>query len=136
MKRRRFLKLLTSILGVSALSAFTYPILRFLTPLKAKGKGESIVIAKREIPIEGAKDLVIGGVPAVLINRKDKGYIILSKVCTHLGCLVKYDKEKLLLICPCHAGSFDLEGNVVSGPPPKSLEKFQFRIEGDNVRIG
>lgn len=104
MKRRRFLKFLTSILGMSALSALIYPFLRLLTPLEGDIRTKSIVIAKSEIPVGATKDLVVRGIPTIVINRKDKGYAIISKVCTHLGCLVKYDKEKLLLICPCHAG--------------------------------
>lgn len=136
MKRRRFLKFLTSILGLSAIGAFAYPLLRFLSPLEAGLKAKSVVIAKSEIPLGATKDLVVRGVPAIVINRKEKGYIVLSKVCTHLGCLVKYEKERLLLICPCHAGTFDLEGNVISGPPPRPLQKFPFRVEGDNILIG
>jgi cytochrome b6-f complex iron-sulfur subunit len=136
MNRRRFLRVLTSILGVSALGAFAYPLLRFLSPLEAGLKAKSILIPKGEIPLGAVKDLIVRGLPAMVINRRDKGYIVLSKVCTHLGCLVKYDKERQLLICPCHAGTFDLEGNVISGPPPRPLEKFPLRVEGDNLVVG
>ena len=136
MDRRRFLTLLASIFGLSALIALFYPLLRLLTPLESESKKKSTIIPNSEVPVGTAKDIVIGGTPAIVINRKDKGYTILSRVCTHLGCLVKYDKEKQSLICPCHAGIFDLEGNVLSGPPPKPLQRFPFRVEGDNVVIG
>jgi cytochrome b6-f complex iron-sulfur subunit len=39
-------------------------------------------------------------------------------------------------ICPCHAGIYDLEGNVLSGPPPKALIKLPVRVEGENIVIG
>ena len=49
---------------------------------------------------------------------------------------MKYYTEKQLFICPCHAGEFDLEGNVVSGPPPKPLQQFAVKVQGGNLVIG
>jgi len=114
MNRRIFLKFLTSLLGITALSTFAYTILRFFVPPEIDSKSETITIAKREIPVGVTKELFIRRTPIIVINRKDKGLTVLSRVCTHLGCLVKYDKENLILLCPCHAGKFDLEGNVIS----------------------
>ena len=136
MNRRGFFKLLTSILGLSALGAFAYPLFRFLLPLESAAKVRAITLAKGNLPVNTAKDVMIGLTPAIVLNTRDKGFLAFSKVCTHLGCLVKYHPEKQLFICPCHAGIFDLEGNVVSGPPPKPLEKFAVRVEGDNLVIG
>lgn len=136
MNRRGFLKLLTSILGLSALGAFAYPLFRFLLPLAAEVKAKSIMLPQRDLPVNTTKNLMIGLTPAIVLNTRDKGFLAFSKVCTHLGCLVKYHPEKQLFICPCHAGIFDLEGNVVSGPPPKPLEKFAVRVEGGNLVIG
>jgi cytochrome b6-f complex iron-sulfur subunit len=136
MKRRSFLKLLTSALGLSALGSFAYPLFRFLLPIESAVKVKKIILPKAEIPVNATKDLMIGLTPAIVLNTRDKGFLAFSKVCTHLGCLVKYDKERLLFICPCHAGMFDLEGNVVSGPPPQPLQKFAVKVEGDNLVIG
>jgi cytochrome b6-f complex iron-sulfur subunit len=136
MTRRSFLKFLTSFLGLSALGAFLYPLLRFLSPLEAGVKEKKIIIAKAEIPLGAAKDIAIGGTPAIILNRSDGGYIAFSRVCTHLGCLVNYDKDRQILICPCHAGTFNLEGNVIAGPPPKPLDKFPVKVEGDTIAIG
>jgi cytochrome b6-f complex iron-sulfur subunit len=136
MTRRGFLKLLTSILGLGALSALLYPLVRFLTPSEATIAAKKVSIPTQEVPLEAAKDLLIRGVPSIVIHTKDKGYIALSRVCTHLGCLVNYNKERQILICPCHAGTYDLEGNVLSGPPPRPLPRFSLRVEGDQIVIG
>ncbi len=136
MNRRSFLKLLTTALGASALGSFAYPLFRFLLPIKSAVKLKSIILPKSEIPVNTTKDLMVGLTPAIILNTRDKGFLAFSKVCTHLGCLVKYDKDRQLFICPCHAGMFDLEGNVVSGPPPKPLPKFAVKVEGDNIVIG
>ena len=136
MKRRSFLKLLTSILGLSALGAFTYPLFRFLLPVESAARARTVEVPKTDIPLGATKDLMIGTTPAIIVNTKDKGFLAFSRVCTHLGCLVKYDQERQVFICPCHAGTFDLEGNVISGPPPKPLPRFFVRVVGNNLVIG
>ncbi len=136
MQRRGFLKILASILGLTALGAFIYPLFRFLLPLEIAARARTITLAKSEIPANTTKDVMIGPTPAIILNTKDKGFLAFSKVCTHLGCLVKYHPDKQEFICPCHAGVFDLEGNVVSGPPPKPLQKFAVKVEGNNLVIG
>ncbi len=136
MKRRSFLKLLTSLLGLSALGAFIYPLSRFLLPVKTAARARTVEVAKNEIPVGAFKDVMIGATPAIIISTRDKGFLAFSRVCTHLGCLVRYDQERQVFICPCHAGTFDLEGKVISGPPPKPLPKFSVRVEGNNLLIG
>ncbi len=136
MQRRSFLKLLTSILGLSALGAFIYPLFRYLLPLEKDARAQAVIIPKSSLPVNTTKEVMIGQTPAILINTRDKGVLAFSRVCTHLGCLVKYYPEKQLFICPCHAGVFDLEGNVVSGPPPKPLQKFAVKVLDGNLVIG
>ncbi|HSB34942.1 MAG TPA: Rieske (2Fe-2S) protein, partial [Nitrospirota bacterium] len=97
---------------------------------------QRLVISKKELGAGEAKDIVFNNTPGVVINRPDKGYIALSRVCTHLGCLVEYQKEKNRLLCPCHAGTYDLAGGVTSGPPPKPLQQFPLKVEGDSIIIG
>lgn len=135
MQRRSFLKLLASILGLSALGAFLYPLFRFLLPVEAAYKVKKVEIPKSDVPLGAAYDVMIGATPAIVVNTS-KGFLAFSRICTHLGCLVKYNPERHEFICPCHAGTFDLEGNVVSGPPPKPLPKFTVRVEGNNLVIG
>lgn len=136
MNRRLFLKSLLTILSATAAASFAYPLMRFLAPPGNEAKGKKILVNKSEIPKGEAREILYNGVPAIIINRTDKGFIALSRVCTHLGCLVEYDKAKNRLQCPCHAGIFNLEGNVVSGPPPKPLQEFPLGIDGENIVIG
>jgi len=136
MKRRGFLKLLLAVFGTTALASLTYPLARFLAPPVEKAKGKQISIKRSEILSGGTMSIVFNNTPVIIINRQDKGFIALSRVCTHLGCIVEYDKGKKRLLCPCHAGVFDLEGNVISGPPPKPLPKIPLRVEGENIVIG
>jgi len=134
--RREFLQKSFAFLGLSILAVFLYPFFKFFSPPAGEAVAKRLVLKKKEIPIGDAKDIVINNTPGVVINRPDKGYVALSRVCSHLGCLVDYQKDKKRLLCPCHAGTYDLSGNVTSGPPPKPLQQFPLRVEGDSIIIG
>ena len=136
MKRRKFLKSLLALLGSTTLISFAYPLLRFIAPPGRMSAVKRLSLQKNEIPSGEAREIVLNNTPAIIINRPGKGYIALSKVCTHLGCLVEYNKAKGELICPCHAGVFSLDGKVLSGPPPKPLLEFPLRVEGETILIG
>ena len=136
MKRRNFLKWLLAIFSTVTVSSFVYPLLRFLAPPGSEAKAQALILRKSDVPVGGAKNIVFNNTPAIIFNSKDKGYIALSKVCTHLGCIVEYSSENKILVCPCHAGIYDLEGNVRSGPPPKSLTRLPVKVEGENIVIG
>jgi cytochrome b6-f complex iron-sulfur subunit len=136
MKRRNFLKGALALLGATSLASLVYPLFKYLTPSASAERSKTLIIAKRDIPLGDAKEIVFNNIPAVVLNRPGKGLIAVSRVCTHLGCLVQYDKENKRLLCPCHAGVYDLEGNIVSGPPPKPLPKLPLRVEGETIVIG
>jgi cytochrome b6-f complex iron-sulfur subunit len=62
-------------------------------------------------------------------------YHALSQVCTHAGCTVQYDTNKVEVICPCHQGTFTLNGDVVSGPPPSALRVYKVSKNGNILTI-
>ncbi len=68
-------------------------------------------------------------------TENGRDYIALSNICTHLGCRVRWIAEKEEFFCPCHNGIFDKEGNVVSGPPPKPLTRYEIKVEDDQIYI-
>jgi cytochrome b6-f complex iron-sulfur subunit len=136
MKRRRFLGILLTVLGSAAVGSFVYPLLRFFAPPPRTAKDKNVSIKKSDIPSGEAKEIVLNNTPVIIINRQGKGYVAFSKVCTHLGCLVEYDRRQRRLVCPCHAGTFDLEGNVLSGLPPRPLSVIPLRIKGEIIVIG
>jgi cytochrome b6-f complex iron-sulfur subunit len=134
--RREFLQRVLAVLGLTALASFFYPLVKYFSPPAEESSAKQLVLSKKDIPVGDAKDIVINGTPCVVINRPDKGFVALSRVCTHLGCLVEFQKERKRFLCPCHAGTYDLSGNVTSGPPPKPLQQYPLKVEGDSVFIG
>lgn len=64
----------------------------------------------------------------VFIDRDGQDYRVLSGVCTHLGCGVQWNAATSQYKCPCHGGIFDRAGRVVSGPPPRPLDRLNVRV--------
>jgi Rieske Fe-S protein len=57
-------------------------------------------------------------------------FTVYNAHCTHLGCIVFYDKDKRVLHSPCHHGLFDVkEGTVLAGPPPRPLDTLEWKVE-------
>ena len=64
------------------------------------------------------------GATKVAVYRDEAGELHrLSAVCTHLGCIVGWNKAASTWDCPCHGSRFDAYGSVVNGPASKDLEK-------------
>jgi len=59
----------------------------------------------------------------------------LSATCTHLGCQVRWEAESTRFRCPCHGGVFDANGQVLEGPPPRSLDRVETRLEAGAVLV-
>ena len=62
-------------------------------------------------------------------DQGDGDFVVYSRVCSHLGCLVRWDEGKDQFLCPCHGAIFDSAGNVVAGPPPRPMEKLPVKVE-------
>jgi menaquinol-cytochrome c reductase iron-sulfur subunit len=70
-----------------------------------------------------------------VLTENGKDFVALSNTCTHLGCRVRWISGKEQFQCPCHNGVFDKEGKVVAGPPPRSLDHYEVKVESDQLYI-
>lgn len=140
--RRNFLnRFINTLIGlwVSVVAVLSgYAGIRYIWPTeKTTGPpGEKKVSFPLAELSEGSmKKVVIDGKPVGVIRSGDKLYA-LSLICTHLGCIVNWHPEVKRLICPCHGGTFDLNGTVLAGPPPRPLPSYEIKITGNMVVIG
>ena len=63
-------------------------------------------------------------------------FVVMSNICTHLGCQTHWNAAAGLIVCPCHGGQFDVRGNVIGGPPPRPLKHVEFKMdENDNILV-
>jgi cytochrome b6-f complex iron-sulfur subunit len=133
--RRFFLRFsITAIVG--ALCAwFLYPVVKFLIPPVQNTIDPNVLsIPLSEIPCGKSLITKYKGHPVIVINREGT-FHALSAVCTHLGCIVKWDQSKEELFCPCHMAKYDLNGNVKTGPAPKGLFALKTTKVNDQIIV-
>ncbi len=133
--RRHFLAWLVRITGLATLAGFLYPFILYLKPLSSSISAQTVEIPLEEVPPGEAKIVSYRGNPTIVVHAKE-GMVALSAVCTHLGCLVRWEKARGELFCPCHAGRFDLTGKVLGGPPPRPLPKVPVKVVGSSIILG
>ena len=124
--RRSFLDLLLSVGVVAWLGSVLYPVLRYLKPLSLAGPSGPVRLTRAEIAkVETDKFAIIPvGRERLLVFEDPKGELrALDAKCTHEGCTVRYLARDALIWCACHNGRFDLDGRVLSGPPPRPLAR-------------
>jgi Rieske Fe-S protein len=75
------------------------------------------------LPGEGAVVQVSGKRRAV--HRDEKGQLhAVSARCTHLGCLVAFNRAEQTWECPCHGSRFTPDGDVAQGPAVRPLKQY------------
>jgi menaquinol-cytochrome c reductase iron-sulfur subunit len=73
----------------------------------------------------------------VWVRRKaDQTFEVFDIHCTHLGCAVNWNSQAKQFQCPCHGGKFDIDGKKVAGPPPRPLDQYATRVQGEALQIG
>jgi len=88
-------------------------------------RGKPIFVLEKTADMENFDgDLVIG----------DKRYTISIGLCTHLGCIPAWKKDKWK--CACHGGEFNSNGQQTFGPPPKPLNIPPFSVNGTVLTLG
>lgn len=54
-----------------------------------------------------------------------EGVAAIYKVCTHLGCIYKWNDASNRFECPCHGSKYRLDGRRIQSPAPRSLDRFE-----------
>ena len=70
-----------------------------------------------------------------VLTSNGQDYVVMSNVCTHLACRVRWIPEQDSFFCPCHNGVYAKDGTVVSGPPPRPLDRFESKVEDGAIFI-
>jgi Rieske Fe-S protein len=137
MKRRTFANLFLGGSLLGTIASFLYPVIRYLIPPKQSDSSvQSISAAKiGELAPNSAKLFKFGSVPGILIYTAGGEFRAFIATCTHLACTVVYKEDAEILFCPCHNGKFDLNGNVISGPPPAPLESLDVKVVGEDIIV-
>ncbi len=124
--------------GVTAtLASFFYPVVRFMNPPHITEAAVNEVAAGKvtDLKPNSGKIIKFGNKPALLVRVSETEWKAFSAVCSHLNCTVQYQESSRQIWCACHNGTYDMNGHVVSGPPPNPLEEFAVKLRGDEVVI-
>ncbi|MDP2727553.1 MAG: ubiquinol-cytochrome c reductase iron-sulfur subunit [Dehalococcoidia bacterium] len=70
---------------------------------------------------------------AWVVRRGANDFNVFNPRCTHLGCAYNWETDKKQFRSPCHNGIFDLAGKVLGGPPPRSLDTLEYKVEGNQL---
>ncbi|MBC8215689.1 MAG: Rieske (2Fe-2S) protein [Candidatus Marinimicrobia bacterium] len=136
LNRREFFKK-TGYLGIIALGigAFLKNIFLYISPEQKEKTYHKYLVGKKNQILPGkAKEITIQGKPVFVVNQGTE-FKVFSGVCTHLGCIIKWEENNDGFYCPCHQGFFDKSGRVVSGPPPTPLTEFPVVEEKNLIYI-
>lgn len=130
----------TALIGggfASSILSFLYPVIRFILPPDvAESTTVEVVAAKTsELPPNSGKVIAFGDHPAIVVRTPAGDWRAFTAVCTHLACTVQYRSDMQMIWCACHNGMYDLNGKVVSGPPPRPLEEHAIHVRGDEVVV-
>ncbi len=70
-----------------------------------------------------------------VLRKSETELIVLSNRCTHLSCSVNWNEAKGAYDCPCHDAQFGSEGEVLGGPPPHPLDRYEANIEEGTLMV-
>ena len=150
-KRRSFFGVLLGIGSAGMGAILAVPVLRYvLYPIYAKATGsewsdvgdagefagiaepvrKTIAFTQRD----GWREVV--SAQSVYVSRAADGRLeVLSAICPHLGCSVSWQAGQDKFVCPCHGGEFKADGQHISGPPPRSMDRLPAQIKNGKLQV-
>ena len=70
-----------------------------------------------------------------VFTEDGRNFSAMSNICTHLGCRVRWITDDEQFFCPCHSATFNKNGTVASGPPPRALDRFELLVEDEQLFV-
>ena len=148
--RRDFVKVTTAALGSIMGVVMGIPIVGYLIDpaLKAQSSEAKIPLGPLEnFPIGTPKafsftrsningwEKTVNSYGGFVLRKSESEMLVLSNRCTHLSCSVNWDDARAEYVCPCHDAQFGPEGEVLGGPPPHPLDRYEYEIEDGTLII-
>lgn len=130
--RRKFINwFLGTSFGALTVS-IVYPVLRYISPPRIpEATTQEVEAGETNDPAyleKGFKIIRFGAEPVIVVKIGESEYRAWAATCTHLDCIVGYQKDKSRLFCNCHGGAYDLTGRNISGPPPRPLLAYKVNL--------
>jgi nitrite reductase/ring-hydroxylating ferredoxin subunit len=132
--RRAFIKSMTG--ATVALGLATIPF-QIVSANKKADKDARVKIAELASLPKGSSvnfSYPTEGDTAILVHTVEGELVAYNKKFKHLQCPVFYEKERDILVCPCHRGFFNIKtGHPMEGPPQRELPLIELEVAGGAV---
>jgi len=92
-------------------------------------------LAKYRNPFTRPWDGATGDIPCWVRRVAGEEFQVFAINCTHLGCPVRWFQDSQLFMCPCHGGVYYADGSRASGPPPRGLFEYEYRIADGQLMV-
>lgn len=133
--RRDFLGVALGGTAAAFAAALVYPLGRFIQPSSRPPSGPTSIGKVEDFPLGAAKTVLVEDHPVLVIRTSDGAFRAFSALCTHLQCVVGYSPERNRIECPCHQGVYSIDGQNISGPPPRPLDEYAITINDGAVIV-
>jgi cytochrome b6-f complex iron-sulfur subunit len=128
--RREFLFYIWGASLAMYMATFGGAMIWFALPRFREGEfGGIFTVDPGSIPAAGAAP-VRNSAGRFWMAQTDSGFVAISAVCTHLGCLFDWNTANGRFECPCHGSKFTLGGKYIEGPAPRNLDQFAVSVVG------
>jgi cytochrome b6-f complex iron-sulfur subunit len=102
-------------------------------------KGEWTSVARcDEVPPGAVVPFTAGAIMGHLVNQEGN-YVAMSAICTHMGCVLRWEDADNRFVCPCHNAWFGTDGVIIPTPDypwtPPPLPRLQVKVEDDQVWV-
>ena len=130
-----------ALIGIPVLGYLLAPVRRLaeqawipLGPLDRFPEGQTRLATYRN-PFVQAWDGETADVPCWVRRIAGDTFQVFAINCAHLGCPVRWFPESGLFMCPCHGGVYYADGSRASGPPPRGLFEYHFKVESGQLWV-
>ena len=71
----------------------------------------------------------------VVVVRDGEEIIALNPTCTHRGCIVEWDSDSNILVCPCHNAKYAPSGKVLAQPAVEPLSTYEVQQKNGEILV-
>ena len=106
----------------------------YLQPGGAGGATGAAEIAAEELRLWDAMPVIVAQRPVAVVRTPSEVFAVSSR-CTHLSCIVKWQKSRRIFFCPCHGARFGPDGALLGGPAPGPLPALKVSESEGRIRV-
>ena len=97
-------------------------------------EGETRLATYRN-PLVRPSDGETANIPCWVRHISEDKWQVFAINSTHLGCPVRWFPQSGLFMCPCHGGAYYADGARASGPPPRGLFEYDYKVENGELLV-